>query len=142
MTKRTDFSKISLKSKKPKSIRYNVRDFEAVVNLSGRSTVQGVWDYLVAKYLAEMGVRNVAPLASFDTRPIDIKVFDTTNETAFQSELELFKRKKVVGEAATTPSQNNTPKEIDTWLQKTQAKKDADWFERNKRRTDMLKGKK
>jgi hypothetical protein len=83
MAKRTDYSKISHKAKKPKSIRYNVKDFEDAVELSGRSTVQGLWDYLLAKYLADMGVRMAAPIGKMEVRPIDKRVFDVSKDVGF-----------------------------------------------------------
>ncbi len=93
MAKRTDYSKISLKSK-PKSIRYNVKDFEAAISLSGMSTVQGLWDYLVAKYLADMGVRKIAPVGKMDTRPVDERVFDVSKERVVVDEMSLYKNMK------------------------------------------------
>jgi hypothetical protein len=76
MAKRTDYSKVSLKAKSPKSIRYNVQDFEVAVEISGRATVQSLWDYLLSKYLAEHGRHLVAPIDAIDARPIDKRVFE------------------------------------------------------------------
>jgi hypothetical protein len=91
MAKRTDYSKVSLKSK-PKSIRYNIKDFEAACGLCGRSTVQGLWDYLMAKYLSDMGVRQIAPIGKIDTRPVDERVFDVSKERVVVDEMSLYKK--------------------------------------------------
>jgi len=118
MAKRTDYSKVSLKAKMPKSIRYNVKDFEAASSLSGRSTVQGLWDYLLLKYLVDMGVRQVAPIGKFDTRPVDPKIFDVSKEREFTSETKLIFEKplrEIVG-GIVAPKEMTTDKEIDDWM--------------------------
>ncbi len=106
------------KAKSPKSIRYNVKDFEAAVSLSGRSTVQGLWDYLLAKYLADMGVRQVSPLVNIDTRPIEPKIYDVSKEREITPEktLVLPKPSSVGVGGIVAPREITTDKEIDEWM--------------------------
>lgn len=80
MSKRTDYSKESKKAKKPSSIRCNVQDLEAAMEISGRKTVQSLVDYLLAKFLAEHGRHLVAPIDAIDRRPIDQRIFDVSKE--------------------------------------------------------------
>jgi len=98
MSKRTNYSKASYKAKSPKSIRYNILDFAAAAKLSGRTTVQSMWDYLLSRYLVEMGVRVVAPIDAVDTRPIDERILEIKDDAAFESQISLFKRGAVIGD--------------------------------------------
>jgi len=78
MTKRKDYSRASFKSK-PISIRYNIRDFEAACEISGKKTVQSMFDFLLQRYLVEKGEKAVAPIESLDTRPVDKRIFKWHN---------------------------------------------------------------
>jgi len=119
MSKRTDYSKVSLKAKMPKSIRYNIMDFELACEISGRTTVQSLWDYLLAKYLAENGRIMVSPIDMIDKRPIDNRIFEVTNADKFTEEMKLFHYKRpqreIVGGIVAT-KEMTTDKEIDDWM--------------------------
>ena len=74
MAKRTNYSRASLKSK-PISIRYNIRDFDAACEISGKKTVQSMFDFLLQRYLVEKGERFVSAIDRIDARLIDPLIY-------------------------------------------------------------------
>jgi hypothetical protein len=158
MAKRTNYSKVSLKAKVPKSIRYNVKDFEAACGLSGRSTVQGMWDYLLTKYLADMGVRMVAPIGKMDMRPIDKNIFDVSKDVGFympRHEDSPPPKVSFFGEPLIVPKRSLDMDEMPMWkpkpkIEKAQTKAETEKFaaaemkrlKEMQERAAMVKGKK